>query len=92
MQQQQMEMQQQQIASQQQGQQIDPEIEQMKLEAELAKQQAKHEQKLQEITTASQAKREEFSAQKLAELQKEMTMQAMMPPQTQEKPRPASKK
>jgi glutathione S-transferase len=88
MQQQQMEMQQQ----QQQQPQFDPEAEQMKTEAEIAKQEAKSQARIREIDAQSQAKRQDYAAQKIADIQHALVTESIRPPDMQEKPRPASKK
>jgi septal ring factor EnvC (AmiA/AmiB activator) len=105
-QQQMMEMQQQQMMAQQQqpqGQQYDPEAEGHRAELDMQKQTTLAEQKAQmeqaKMQMQSQQKQEEYAAQKIADINHAMAMQAVSPEPTQsstsggkQKPRPANKK
>ena len=99
-QQKQQEMQEQMMAMQQQQmelqaapkQSFDPEAETMKAELEQAKMAGKSELELQKLREQSLQKREDYAAQKLADLQAQMALQAVTPQQQQEKPRPSNKK
>lgn len=88
-----MEMQQQQMEMQAAPKQsFDPEAESMKAELDTAKQQAKAEADLQKMREQSQQKREDYAAQKLADLQSQLALQSLSMQSGQEKPRPGNKK
>jgi hypothetical protein len=105
-QQQMMEMQQQQMMAQQQqpqGQQYDPEAEGHRAELDMQKQTMLAEQKAQmeqaKMQMQSQQKQEEYAAQKIADINHAMAMQAVSPEPKQsstsggkQTPRPANKK
>lgn len=87
-----MEMQQQQMAAQQAPKQsFDPEAEQMKMQMEIEKQSAKHNMDLEKLNAQSSNKREEFAAQKLAEMQHQLVSSEISPQEQQVKPRPVAK-
>lgn len=98
-QQKQQEMQEQAMAMQQQQmemqaapkQSFDPEAETMKAELDQQKMMAKSDAELQKLREQSLQKREDYAAQKLADLQTQMALQAVTPQQTQEKPRPVNR-
>ena len=93
MQQQQMEMQQQQIEMQGAPKQtFDPEAEAMKAEIEQGKLSAKSEADIAKLREQSKQKREDYAAQKLADLQAQLALQAVAPTPAQGKPRPDAKK
>jgi hypothetical protein len=84
-----MEMQQQQMEMQNAPKQsFDPEAEQMKMQMSMEQQNAKHQMDLEKLNAQSGNKREEFAAQKLAELQNNLINNENAADTQQKKPRP----
>ena len=86
-----MEMQQQQMAAQgAPKQQFDPEAEQMKAELEAQKMDIKGKSEIEKINAQSQAKQDEFAAQKIADFQHQVMLQSIGAGKSQGTPRPDS--
>ena len=71
---------------------FDPEAEAMKAEIEQGKLSAKSEADIAKLREQSKQKREDYAAQKLADLQAQLALQAVAPTPAQGKPRPDAKK
>lgn len=93
MQEQQMSMQQAQMEMQAQPKQMfDPEAEAAKAEMEAMKMEGKSAAEIRKIQEQSRAKQEDYAAQKLADLQTQLALQAAAPQPSQEMPRTENRK